>query len=71
LTIAIGHSAKPSAVVKWKWQMKKWQMDHFSIFSFLATHSFHPPSMVFTLVTPKAFMSSAARALVASATQAQ
>ena len=43
----------------------------FSIFSPLCTHSFQPPSIVFALVMPKAFMSSTARALVDSATQAQ
>jgi hypothetical protein len=45
--------------------------DHLTTRSPRFTHSFHPPSIVFTLVMPNAFMSSAARALVDSATQAQ
>jgi hypothetical protein len=47
------------------------QLRYFTIFSPRATHSFQPPSRVFTLVRPNAFMSSAARALVDSSTQAQ
>jgi hypothetical protein len=51
-----------------------WQLEtgnYFSIFSPLLTHSSHPPLIAFTFFNPKAIMSSAARALVASSGQAQ